>query len=207
MLWVHIPFKLIRLSCLRIRPRMKCTLRIRKMMRLNMVILRDIRLRWCMLSLSDFYCFFSFLFLGRGRRFGDRFLCWLIAGSLLAIYLSVIVSITIHNHHSFIHSPYWRFEKEKKDTNETAKRKKKITDDNISSFFIHPSLPLPPPSSSPLSNHPPNPRRSILPPPPLLNPHNSRQRHQLQSLLQFDIKFHLGNRLKSKPIPIFEIRC
>lgn len=82
-----------------------------------MVILRDIRLRWCMLSLSDFHCFF-FSFWGRGSEIGS------FAGSLLAIYLSVIVSITIRNHHSFIPSPHWRFEKEKKDTNETAKEKK-----------------------------------------------------------------------------------
>lgn len=202
MLWVHIPFKLILLSCLRIRPRMKCTLRIRRMMRLNMVILRDIRLRWYMLSLSDFYCFFFLSFLGsRGevRREVPP------PGSLLAIYLSVVVSITIHNS-SFTH-PFIGDSRNKRKTQTKLQKEERITNDNISSFFIHTSLHIPPPSSTPQSNHPPNPRRSILPPPPLLNPHDSGQRHQLQPLLQFDIKFHLGNRLKSKPIPIFEICC
>lgn len=86
-----------------------------------MVILRDIRLRWCMLSLSNFYCFFSFFFLveGGGSEMGS------FAGSLLAMCLSVIVSITIHNHHSFIPS-FPTLEEERKERHKrNCKRKER----------------------------------------------------------------------------------
>lgn len=48
-----------------------------------MVILRDIRLRWCMLSLSNFYCLF-FPFWGRGSEIGSP--SELVAGYVLVCY-------------------------------------------------------------------------------------------------------------------------
>lgn len=54
-----------------------------------MVILRDIRLRWYMLSLSSFYCLFFSILGGRGSEIGS------FAGSF-ASYVFVCYSVNNH---------------------------------------------------------------------------------------------------------------